>query len=154
MYLKFKQLVCLAIVPALLLATSCGGQKSKNNSKDTDTVNVTRDSAVAAVPDTTQKSASNPIVAKLAAPGETAPIAVSKTGLETASKTINQPPFEKSFLIKPERQQEVEDGLRLAAGGDIPGAKLKFDEAITKNPKNGEAYFFRAKAELDLHGRP
>jgi tetratricopeptide (TPR) repeat protein len=159
MLFKAKQLIYIVIIPALLLATACGGQKSKNTNVDADTINAPVDSAITAVADTiksnSNKSVGSKIAPVLAIPGEAASgidkgTARNKPGIKNAGKGINQPSFEKLFPVKPNRQQEVTDGLNLAKTGDMPGAIAKFDEAIIKNPKNGEAFFFRAKAEIEL----
>jgi tetratricopeptide (TPR) repeat protein len=150
---RSRQLIYLIIIPALFLNTSCGGQKSKNNSKESKGASVTRDSGVIAASDTMQKSEQNSIAPPVAALGEITPDAShtgSKQGLKVGSKAINQPPFENSMIIKPERSKEVSEGLKLAKAGNMSGAIAKFDEAIKKEPKNGEACFFKAKAEIEL----
>lgn len=151
---RSRQLIYLIIIPALFLNTSCGGQKSKNNSVESEKAGVTDDSVITTAADTMLKSVQNAIDAPLASPGEITPevsLTGSKTALKIGSKTVNQPPFENSMIIRPERSKEVSEGLKLAKAGDMAGALAKFDEAINKDPKNGEAYFLKAKAEIELN---
>jgi tetratricopeptide (TPR) repeat protein len=147
-----KRTLFMAIITALFI-TACGGQ---NNKTASDKVIMPGDSSVVtAEPDTIQKGGAATLAVPQSAQNESSTSSIppggTKTGLKAASKAINQPPFEKSFLVKPNRPQEVSDGLKLAIAGDMPGAIAKFDEAIIKNPKDGEAYYFRAKAEIELN---
>lgn len=50
----------------------------------------------------------------------------------------------------PFRPQELLDGLTKAQKGDLRGAIVDFDRCIVKNVKNFNAYFYKAKALIEL----
>lgn len=51
--------------------------------------------------------------------------------------------------IDPYRPPILIEGLKKAQAGDLQGAILDFDSAVKKNPKNYNAYFYRAKAKIE-----
>jgi tetratricopeptide (TPR) repeat protein len=142
MFLQSKKIIYLAIVSAIIFATSCGSQKSKNNATETDKNNVPENSATILKPDSGAKSQ--------AAPGENNPAANPAQVVANENKSIMQPPFDKSLPVKPGRLQEVTEGIKMSKQGNLPGAIASFNKAITKHPENGEAYFCRAQAEIEL----
>ena len=155
MFLTLKQKISMSAIPVLLLICACASQESRNSSTEADQVNVRKDSAITAVQDTSQKPVAGKFIAPVVPPGEVTIGSGPQTGVMLGRKAgkdvIIQPPFEKSLPAEPERPQEITDGIHQAARGNLSGAIVKFDEAITKNPKNDEAYFFRAKAEIELN---
>jgi tetratricopeptide (TPR) repeat protein len=64
---------------------------------------------------------------------------------EDPPKAIASPPK----MINPYRPAELLDGLKKAQGGNLQGAIVDFTAAIKKNPKNYNAYFYRAKARVE-----
>jgi tetratricopeptide (TPR) repeat protein len=51
--------------------------------------------------------------------------------------------------MNPFRPQELLDGLKKAQDGNLKGAIVDFTAALKKNPKNYNAYFYRAKARIE-----
>lgn len=47
----------------------------------------------------------------------------------------------------PTNSDDVKKGIDLLKSGDMPGAKAAFDAAITKNPKQADAYHYRGVVE-------
>ena len=63
--------------------------------------------------------------------------------------TLKNKPGRPGKFIDPYRPQVMLDGLKKAQAGDLKGAIEDFDSAIRKNPRNFNAYFYRAKAKIE-----
>ncbi len=73
---------------------------------------------------------------------------------DTANKNKAQVGTPKMTLLNmpnPYRPQELLDGLEKAQKGDLRGAIVDFDLCIKKNYKNYNAYFYKAKALIELN---
>lgn len=83
--------------------------------------------------------------------------AKEKGAVQQPNKTQSPPVDDKSGKPKPKlvpfvdpfRPQELKDGLKKAQDGDLKGAIVDFTAALKKNPKNYNAYFYRAKARIE-----
>jgi len=60
-------------------------------------------------------------------------------------KSLATPPT----MLNPFRPAELLEGLKKAQAGNVKGAIVDFTAAIKKNPKNYNAYFYRAKARVE-----
>jgi len=67
------------------------------------------------------------------------------------TNTIGKPKIAPLNRIDPYRPQELKDGLEKAKNGDLRGAIADFDLCIAKNYKNYNAYFYKAKALIELN---
>ncbi len=65
-------------------------------------------------------------------------------------KGSGAPPMTITRLNDPNKSKELLDGLEKAKNGDMKGAIANFNDAISKNPRNYMAFFFRGKAKLEL----
>jgi len=63
--------------------------------------------------------------------------------------TLKNKPGRPGKFVDPYRPQIMLDGLKKAQAGDLKGAIEDFDSAIRKNPRNFNAYFYRAKAKIE-----
>jgi len=142
-----------------LLASSLGFTSCKESTKsvtvNADSLNLSPDSII--LPDTAANR-----------------IAMADSSWETAAKTFSADPqpvedttnasgrnlkIEKRGKPKisplgvgdPYRPQELKDGLAKARNGDLRGAIADFDICIEKNYKNYNAYFYKAKALIELN---
>lgn len=64
---------------------------------------------------------------------------------------LGKPKIAPISKFDPNRPQELKDGLEKARKGDLRGAIADFDLAIAKNYKNHNAYFYKAKALIELN---
>lgn len=64
---------------------------------------------------------------------------------------LGKPKIAPISKFDPYRPQELKDGLEKARKGDLRGAIADFDLAIAKNYKNYNAYFYKAKALIELN---
>lgn len=125
--------------------TSCNG----NSKKDTSNADsLLMDSAVFSIPDT----------------GNQVTIADSSWAQAAKSLTESMPQVQPDTTKKPGkpvlmpmgnmdpyRPQELLDGLNKAKNGDLRGAIVDFDKCIAKFYKNHNAYYYKAKAYVELN---
>ncbi len=145
--------IILTIVISML-AVTVGFTSCNNSNKGTlqsaDIPNV--DSGISFMPDTAIKTIiyadsswhnANEAFKKAAAP-------VSEDTISKSSKkTLGTPKLK--ILGNPLRPQELLDGLTKAQNGDLRGAIVDFDSCIVKNNRNYNAYFYKAKAFIELN---
>lgn len=131
--------------------TSCNN-KNKVNQKPSDTLMI--DSVNAVTPDTAiinQTSLTDSSWNKAAEllNQETSP----KQGINNKSGeiTIGQPKPSASGKPNPFKPQELLDGIEKAKNGDFRGAITDFDRCLVINPNNYNAYFYKAKALIELN---
>jgi tetratricopeptide (TPR) repeat protein len=150
-----RQILYLTFLSVLILSTACGSKNPKVDANDI----ITNDSTDSVVlkgndNDTVQNAVAdikgNPNLANSKTVSGENLIRGMGPGLRAANKTINQSSLEKIFPKKADQPKEITDGLKLAAGGNLTAAVSKFDEAIALDSKNADAYFYRAKAEIEL----
>lgn len=124
--------------------TSCKGN-SNNNTNKVDSLLV--DSAIFAIPDTGKQL-------KIA-DSSWAQAAKSLTESMPAQQDTTKKPGKPALMpmgnMDPFRPQELLDGLNKAKIGDLRGAIVDFDKCITKFYKNHNAYFYKAKAYMELN---
>jgi tetratricopeptide (TPR) repeat protein len=151
--------ICINLFALTLLSVAiyaCGAKTTPSQSATT----VTDSSSLAAQPDTSRRMDS---IHKVSVMTDTSWSEAAKTIRKTApvptakqlnnSKTQSGKPG-KSFGppppgFNPFRPQELLDGLQKAQAGNLKGAMEDFTTAIKKNPKNYNAYFYRAKARVE-----
>lgn len=144
MFANFKQLIYLAAIPAVMLNMACGGNNATKSGAIADSISAsTIDTANGT------QSITTPLQPTAESKPDTSKPAKSKP-MVVPVHFVNKPSFENKFQVL-NRPQELIDGIKLATDGDLPGAIIKFDATIAKNPKNGDAYFYRAKAEIELN---
>jgi tetratricopeptide (TPR) repeat protein len=152
-YKMTKQIILTVFVSflaATLGFTSCSQNKNAQTNS-AESLNI--DSTTILLPDTTASR-----------------IAMADTSWETAIKsfpentetiqdsskaktnnTAVKPKISPISRIDPYRPQELKDGLQKAKDGDLRGAIVDFDLCIKKNYKNYNAYFYKAKALIELN---
>jgi tetratricopeptide (TPR) repeat protein len=135
-----------------LLAASLGFTSCKQIGKTVATDNLINDSAVISGPDSAANRA-----AMADSSWDNAAEAFAKVKPDSQDTLINssKKPAPNSKMIpitmqNPLRPQELTDGLNKAKNGDLRGAITDFDRCIEKNNKNYYAYFYKAKALLEL----
>lgn len=117
---------------------------TKSNKQSPDTLQTLYDNTTRKVlmPDGTYKILVEPSNQKPAAKGDTVNRGMILLGKPT---TPNQKKAD------PNNPPELSRGLKKAKKGDFRGAIADFDSCILKNDKNHNAYFYKAKALIDLN---
>jgi len=149
-----KKNIFLTLVISLL-AVTMGFTSCKENAKVNAVINdsISLDSSAILIPDTTATriamADSSWETAVKSFPENTA--AVQDSSKSKTSKPLGKPKITPLSRIDPYRPQELKDGLKKAQEGDLQGAITDFDLCITKNYKNYNAYFYKAKALIELN---
>ena len=77
------------------------------------------------------------------------------TKQDTTKKNVKNPLGKRTTMpiakMDPFRPPQLTAGLKKAGNGDLQGAIIDFDTCIKKNYKNYNAYFFKAKALIELN---
>jgi tetratricopeptide (TPR) repeat protein len=68
-------------------------------------------------------------------------------GVKPSGPTVVKP----KDIPDPNRPKELFNGIDKAQKGDLQGAIVDFDSCILKNPRNYNAYFYKAKAQIELN---
>ncbi len=130
--------------------TSCK-HASKGNTESAE--NLLMDSSQIIVPDTTlnQQAVADTSWEEAAQAFSTEePVQQDTSGI-SGKKPSGRTKIKPLKRFDPFRPQQLLDGLELAKAGDLRGAIVYFDSCIVKNYKNHNAYFYKAKAFIELN---
>ncbi len=85
------------------------------------------------------------------APGDPSQYMPLDTTKKSVKKVVVKPKNAPPAMGNPYRPKELLSGIEKAKNGDLKGAIMDFDSCIRKNYKNYNAYFYKAKALIELN---
>lgn len=140
--------IAISLLAVSIGFTSCNA-KSKGNPATTDSLVI--DTGNPAIPDTTIKpvTIADSSWHNAAESFSKATPVIQDTTKKSKLKTLGKPKL--LSMGNPYRPQELLNGLNKAKNGDLRGAIVDFDSCIVKNYKNFNAYFYKAKAQIELN---
>ena len=136
--------LAISILAVSIGFTSCKGKSTANSTHADNTI---IDSSALSVPDTGKQLKIADSSWAQAAKSLTESMPVQPDTIKKSGKPALMP----MGNMDPYRPQELLDGLNKAKSGDLRGAIADFDKCITKFYKNHNAYFYKAKAYIDLN---
>lgn len=141
----------ISILASSLAFTSC---KDKNKRNFTSTDSLLIDSVSNRSPDTTlinQTALTDSNWNNAAESLKQEPVTTKDPSIKNTEITLGKPKPTASSKINPNKPQELLDGIEKAKNGDLRGAIADFDKCIAANDKNYNAYFYKAKALIELN---